>query len=757
MNEILLRKIKNKAKTAFLAVAVVFLLAGCTQPEKSSSDDNHGALTGIIVDAVGNPVYNVIVEAEPVESTELLSLLSTGETYRATSTTSGVFTLTGLPPGDYSLFASTDYDETLSLTDITIEAKRTLSLGTRTIQLSGSISGRVTLTGEDDHSGISVFIPGTSFTAKTNSSGDFFFFKTPPGEYEIYAMKYGFIPKLITDMTVQSARNKAAGDHVLSIDSTFVPEDGTDGTDGSDGSDGQDGAQWFVGTSFPETASESDLFLDTANGNVYQLGESSWSLVTSIKGETGIDGIDGIAGEDYGTANAKVPGVRIHPSYIHISETGLVSTFSVRLNSRPVYSVGVSLTPDQFGEFTLSDDSLSFDPSEWNTSQNITVTALDDDSIDGTENITIDFSAISSGFYNNMRIKPLTVRLEDNPHLVLSESSGVISESGVDFTFTINLNKVPSQDVEVELTYEGDEFSLTPSTLTFTPSDALTPQMITVSANNEMDIEGTHQDTFGFSVTSLGEFNELSVSDMTITIGDNDVITPNTYSGLLAWYDASDPSYLGLDGSNVDTWLDKSGNDYDLTHESDAQRPTYVASGINDDGTVRFDDSYLTSIIPTQSVSGTTVFIVMKRNASVEFSAPLILRDSTAQYDTTGESLMLSYEGTSSLQTFRQGSFAEYNFPSLSDSFLHGAWFDGADTKSILGDSISDLDESVDTFGYDTIDIGWRYSYIEGFPEFKIDNPYFNGDIAEIVIYNRALTEDEFYYISGFLKHKWNL
>ena len=749
----------QRSKTTLIAIIfsmmAVFFLSGCTQPDKISSSTSSGALTGIIVDALGNPVHNVVVEVQESDGAELLSLLSSSSSeYRTTTTTSGVFTLSDLPPGSYTVFASTDYDESLSLSDVEVLNKQTVSIGTRVIELSGSISGRVTLTGEDDHSGVSVFIPGTSFTALTNSAGDFFFFKTPPGEYDIYAVKYGFIPTLISDMTVQSARNKSAGTHALSVDTTYIPDDGVAGEDGEDGEDGQDGAQWHVGTSFPETAAQNDLFLDTANGNVYQLGESTWSLVTSIKGETGVDGIDGIAGEDAATANAKVPGVRIHPSSIHVSETGKVSTFSVRLNSKPVYSVGVSLTPEQGGEFNLSDSSLSFDPTLWNVSQDVTVTAISDSNIDSTENIAIDFSAISSGFYNGMRIKPINIELEDNPHVIFNSTTGAISEDGDDFTLTLQLNKVPSQDVAISVTYAGDEFTLSPETITFTPANALTPQSITVSANNEMDIEGRHEDTFGFDVSSDGEYDGLSLSDITISITDNDVITPNTYSGLLGWYDASDADTFDLSSDKVDTWRDKSGNDYDLVKELDVQRPTYVSSGINGLGTVRFDESYLTRVIPTQNVSGTTVFIVLKRNASSEYSAPLILRDSTEQYDTTDASMMASYEDSTGLQTYRNGSFSEYSFPSLSDAFVHGAWFDGAETKSILNDDESDLDPSVATFGYDTIDIGWRYSYLSGF---KVDLTYFDGDIAEIVIYNRALTEDEFYYISGYLKYKWNL
>jgi hypothetical protein len=171
---------------------------------------------------------------------------------------------------------------------------------------------------------------------------------------------------------------------------------------------------------------------------------------------------------------------------------------------------------------------------------------------------------------------------------------------------------------------------------------------------------------------------------------------------------------------------------------------------------VRFDGSYLTRVIPTQNVSGTTVFVVMKQNETVETSASLVLRDSTQDSEANEESLMLGYESSTELETHRSGKVAGYTPPSLSTPFLHGAWFDGADTKSILNDDISDTSPSVGTFGYDTIDLGYRYVYISGFPT-KVFLDSINADIAEVVIYNRALTDEEFYYISGFLKYKWGL
>jgi hypothetical protein len=57
-------------------------------------------------------------------------------------------------------------------------------------------------------------------------------------------------------------------------------------------------------------------------------------------------------------------------------------------------------------------------------------------------------------------------------------------------------------------------------------------------------------------------------------------LTPDLIAGLVDWHRA-DAANVTLVGSNVDTWLDSSGNGHTLQQTTDANRLAYVASGIN--------------------------------------------------------------------------------------------------------------------------------------------------------------------------------
>lgn len=63
---------------------------------------------------------------------------------------------------------------------------------------------------------------------------------------------------------------------------------------------------WYTGTGVPELAANNgDLYLDTATGNVYQHGPSTWSLLCNIKGPSGSSTAHGVVviptGADYVT------------------------------------------------------------------------------------------------------------------------------------------------------------------------------------------------------------------------------------------------------------------------------------------------------------------------------------------------------------------------------------------------------------------------------------------------------------------------
>ncbi len=72
-------------------------------------------------------------------------------------------------------------------------------------------------------------------------------------------------------------------------------ETGDKGDKGEDGIDGEDGSLWLSGEGKPSSnlGKDTDLYLDTLNGDVYQKANGSWSLIYNAKGEDGNDGTNG--------------------------------------------------------------------------------------------------------------------------------------------------------------------------------------------------------------------------------------------------------------------------------------------------------------------------------------------------------------------------------------------------------------------------------------------------------------------------------
>lgn len=88
-------------------------------------------------------------------------------------------------------------------------------------------------------------------------------------------------------------------------------------------------------------------------------------------------------------------------------------TFTVVLDTPPVDTVTVSVSSDT-NDFTLSTSSLTFTTANWNTAQNVTVTAVDDQDPEGDHSDSISFAGSSTGTdYNNLSTS-MTVNISDN-------------------------------------------------------------------------------------------------------------------------------------------------------------------------------------------------------------------------------------------------------------------------------------------------------------------------------------------------------
>jgi len=88
-------------------------------------------------------------------------------------------------------------------------------------------------------------------------------------------------------------------------------------------------------------------------------------------------------------------------SAVSVSETGTTDTFTVVLNVQPASDVVISVASGDTGEATVSASSLTFTNGNWDSAQTITVTGVDDDTVDGSQDSTITLAVVDGSSDDN--------------------------------------------------------------------------------------------------------------------------------------------------------------------------------------------------------------------------------------------------------------------------------------------------------------------------------------------------------------------
>jgi subtilisin family serine protease len=209
----------------------------------------------------------------------------------------------------------------------------------------------------------------------------------------------------------------------------------------------------------------------------------------------------------------------------NITEGGATDTYQIQLSSQPTANVTVSIASDS--QSTATPVSLNFTPSNWNTAQTITVTAIDDTAIEGshTSKITHTLSSTDSR-YNGITVPSVTAAIADNDRagVTISQSNGntSLTEGGAPDSYTVVLAGKPTADVTITVSPDSQS-TITPSSLIFTVNNWNTPQTVSVSAVDDTDVEGNHSSTILHTVSSSdSNYNRIIVDSVTATITDND-------------------------------------------------------------------------------------------------------------------------------------------------------------------------------------------------------------------------------------------
>lgn len=204
----------------------------------------------------------------------------------------------------------------------------------------------------------------------------------------------------------------------------------------------------------------------------------------------------------------------------------------------------------------------------------------------------------------------------------------------------------------------------------------------------------------------------------------------STQAAVVARYDAS-----GLSADPITTWADSSGNGYDATNTGD---PTVVAGAQNGLAVVNFDgDDYFT--IPDTYTIG-TAFSVAKYS-----SATFNSFDGLFTGNNTGEGGAIYWSGTS-------GSTDLWSQTALDSRYLNGTLSEAGAPGSFNLYSGVDADLA-----------SWSgYAIGADRPAFGNGSGYaatraWEGDIAEIILYDTALSDFDRMGVEVYLDEKWGL
>lgn len=221
---------------------------------------------------------------------------------------------------------------------------------------------------------------------------------------------------------------------------------------------------------------------------------------------------------------------------------------------------------------------------------------------------------------------------------------------------------------------------------------------------------------------------------------------PTDIAGLLLWLKAD--SLVLSDADPVVTWADSSGNGNDVTQGTANLRPTYRTNGINGLPVVRFDgtNDFLTTGAFFDAggfaASVATMFIVLSPDGIITTQFGIVASGTAAdEFDRFSDG-----DGYSAY--FRSARINNYPSPMFfdGDHMMTVKSGVGAGNYAIYIDGVSQ--------GVQNPAWGVPSTFIAGRDSHATPN-YFPGDIAEILIYNSALSSGNQLLVEDYLRTEY--
>jgi autotransporter-associated beta strand protein len=294
----------------------------------------------------------------------------------------------------------------------------------------------------------------------------------------------------------------------------------------------------------------------------------------------------------------------------------------------------------------------------------------------------------------------------------------------------------------------------------------LADQRWTVAAGNELTLSGQLRGSARLTKSGAGRVWLTGDSAFSGTyrieqgILKGAVFVAPVMDGLDVWMDAADISTLATNASGqVTNWVDKAGGQV-MTPVGGGGGPRYGATLFNGRPGLRFDRLLNNGLLMASGYANTTnvvtAFVMMQRRIDQYAFAGLmsINKNGAEDYNTTSGSAFFRFPGSAPNYTLTcdrnntQGG--EINVPKETPVCLMSRFNGQSHTlvqDGVIPGRVSTDSRMVAAFNADRLILGNR-------PVANYTYP-FNGDVAEVLVYNRVLTAAEELQVTEYLRAKW--
>ena len=209
---------------------------------------------------------------------------------------------------------------------------------------------------------------------------------------------------------------------------------------------------------------------------------------------------------------------------------GNSTTRAFKLKSKPTSSVTLNFSSNKPSNLTITPSQLTISQSDWDSGNNVTLTAINNDTATGMVSAKVSITVESNDTkYSSLTPTPFSVNINDNDiaGIVTSLQSNSLSE-GESSILSFYFKSQPTDSVRVYFKSDNKRLTVSHSSKIVTPGNYndLFQQMVTLKAVDNTTVDGNTTATVSITTTSYDSLYNNLHYDFVISVKDNDKITP---------------------------------------------------------------------------------------------------------------------------------------------------------------------------------------------------------------------------------------